>query len=61
MRVPVKLMAESATTPTERDGEVEAQQVAVGEPVVVRQSVQYGVVDRGADVVAERPAPKDGS
>ena len=38
------------------DGEVERQQVAVGERVVVRQPVQHGVVDRRADVVAERPA-----
>ena len=36
-------------------GEVEGEQVAVGEGVVVRQTVEHGVVDRGADVVAERP------
>ena len=40
------------------DGEVEREQVAVGERVVVRQPVQHGVVDRRADVVAERPAPE---
>ena len=40
------------------DGEVERQQVAVGERVVVRQPVQHGVVDGRADVVAERPAPE---
>ena len=40
------------------DGEVERQQIAVGERVVVRQPVQHGVVDRGADVVAERAAPE---
>ena len=42
--------------PAQGDGEVEGQQVAVGERVVVRQSVQHGVVDGRADVVAERPA-----
>ena len=34
--------------------EVEAQQVAVLQPVVVGESVQHGVVDRGADDLAER-------
>ena len=52
----MKLMAESAATPPLGDGEVERQQVAVGKRVVVWQSVEHGVVDGRADVVAERPA-----
>ncbi|CAM5732278.1 hypothetical protein SANTM175S_01762 [Streptomyces antimycoticus] len=43
------------------DGEVECQQIAVGKGVVVRPSVEHGVVDGRADVVAERPRPRDGS
>ncbi|MCY1541112.1 hypothetical protein D9M68_767860 [compost metagenome] len=38
------------------DGEVECQQVAVGKRVVAGQSVEHGVVDGRADVVAERTA-----
>ena len=41
-------------------GEVERQQVAVGQRVVVRQPVKDGVVDGGADVVAERSTPERG-
>lgn len=41
------------------DGDVERQQVAVAEPVPMRPPVQHGVVDGGADVVAEGP-PSEG-
>ena len=49
-----KLNAESATQPSTRDREVEAEQVAVAQDVVVGEPVQHGVVDRGADDLAER-------
>ena len=42
----------------EDHGKIEGQQIAVGQVVVVRQTVQHSVVDRRADVVAERSAPE---
>jgi len=44
----------------EGDGEVEGEQVTVSERVVVRESVQDGVVDGGADVVPEGAAAERG-
>ena len=52
----MKLMAESATTPPLETARSSAEQIAVGKRVVVWQSVEHGVVDGRADVVAERPA-----
>jgi hypothetical protein len=42
--------------PAGGDGQVQGEQVAVGQTVVERASVQHRVVHRGADVVAERTA-----
>jgi hypothetical protein len=46
--------------PVQGHGQVQGQQVAVREAVVVRQPVQHRVVDGRADVVPERPAPERG-
>jgi hypothetical protein len=44
----------------EGDGQVEGQQVTVGECVVVGESVKYSVINGRADVVTERTAPEGG-
>lgn len=46
--------------PTQGDGDVERQEVAIGQMVSVRQSVEHGVVHGRADVVVERPASEGG-
>ena len=39
-------------------GEIQAEQVAVGEHVIVGQAVQHGVVDRRTEHLAERAGPE---
>ena len=43
------------------DGEVEGDEVAVLQAVVIWHAVQHGVIDGGADVVANGPVPKSGA